>query len=759
MNELLPYILKSTLCLSLLYLAFRTVMRKETFFALNRILLLAVVTCSTLIPLINLPQIIQPVMQEKLMPAFPVIENHLPEFPVVADPPQIYGAENMKAEMPERPFPVMQLTGYIYLAGMLFSLLVLIHGLVILLLLFRKAEIQKMEGYKLLIIEKDIPAFSFWKLIFISRADYTEHGPTILAHEQQHIRLGHFYDLLLMEMAKMIHWFNPVIYWLIQDLKAIHEYQADQHTLTKGIDARKYQLLIIEKGVGHQRLALANSFNHCQIKKRITMMNKQTTGKAWRWKVAIFLPLLALLLMAFGREVENEPPKQGILSLGIISPQDSVKQWTEADFKVFTKETREEIFFEGKTLVIVQIDANSKITVDDETYTINEIPDRIQKWIDFKYAEQKEHIHFNKVSINGQTKMSPSTVITARKDTNTPQEDYLKLLNVVANTVLKVRGNYSKEIFNAPYNRLSVNQRKEIDQLIPMNVAVTNAQLKKFEIAPPPPLQSLNIEIRKDGNYINNRLYSLEEVRKKAEVFHKSNPNAVISLKVDKDVQQERVNEIREVVRNVKVIVDDPPTSTSTSTVQRTLIIECKPNGIYVNDQLSTLEELRLKAREWKNQYPTGNVGLYESKGAQIPYTKVIDVLYSEKIKSINTTIRSEDEDNLFTYNDVTQKPVFTKGDFDDWIGNEIKKIHNKYNKYNNFGFSYSFIISESGEIKNITVKGIGVDRKDINTEFETVLAQMPQWSPGQHKGKAAKVKYARVNAMQYTKDFKTDKI
>ncbi|MGE5426422.1 MAG: M56 family metallopeptidase, partial [Methylococcaceae bacterium] len=293
MNDFIVYILKSTFCLSLLYLTFRTVMRKEAFFALNRMLLLVVVFCSILIPIINLPQIIHPEMQQKLMPAFPVIENQLPEFPVVADPPQFSGSVNAIAEKPERTFPVMEIIGYMYLAGMLISLLILIHGLATLLLLFRKAEIQKMEGFKLLIIEKDIPAFSFWKMIFISRADYIEHGNTILAHEQQHIRLGHFYDLMLMEIAKIAHWFNPVIYWLIQDLKTIHEFQADQSTLTKGIDVNKYQLLIIEKGVGSQRFALANSFNHCQIKKRITMMNKSKTSKAGIWKVATFLPLLA----------------------------------------------------------------------------------------------------------------------------------------------------------------------------------------------------------------------------------------------------------------------------------------------------------------------------------------------------------------------------------------------------------------------------------------------------------------------------------
>jgi TonB family protein len=124
-----------------------------------------------------------------------------------------------------------------------------------------------------------------------------------------------------------LHWFNPVIYWLIRDMKEIHEFQADDYTLTKGIDATKYQLLIIQKGVGPQRFALANSFNHCQIKKRIAMINKQKTNKAWSWKVATFLPLLALLLMAFGRKGESSPlGSSGLSSISQVSSNDSIRK-------------------------------------------------------------------------------------------------------------------------------------------------------------------------------------------------------------------------------------------------------------------------------------------------------------------------------------------------------------------------------------------------------------------------------------------------
>ena len=307
MSSFLMFILKSTLCISLLYLVFRTLMRKENFFLLNRIVLLAVVACSTIIPFIYLPQIIQPALQDKVIPTFIESENSVNEVSPDEGTSTIDVSFPDKKREPQKVLSVQQLVHYVYLTGVFISFLILIHSIVSVFLLFRKATVQQMDGFQMVIIDKEISTFSFGRFVIISQGDFDAHALTILAHEQAHIRLGHFYDLMLMETAKLLHWFNPVIYWLARDLKEIHEFQADHHTLTSGIDATKYQLLIIQKGVGPQRFALANSFNHCQIKNRITMMNKQKTSKAGLWKVATFLPLLALLLVFCGREGKSVP--------------------------------------------------------------------------------------------------------------------------------------------------------------------------------------------------------------------------------------------------------------------------------------------------------------------------------------------------------------------------------------------------------------------------------------------------------------------
>ena len=307
MNSYLLILSKSTLCLSLLYLAFSVLMRKETFFKLNRMVLLLMVLSSALIPFIHSPQLIQPFRQVKLETVF---QRHT----ILEEPIQkndFTAAIQLPAPAFETVKPVnwtaKNILLFIYLSGVLVSILLLLYSIVSILLLFRKARKTNHKGFHLMIVTDDIPAFSFGPYILISQHDYDSNSEAIITHELSHIRLCHFYDLMLMELAKIIFWFNPLVYRMVSDLKEIHEFQADDYTLTSGIDATKYQLLIIQKCVGHQKFALANSFNYCQIKNRITMMNKQKTSKVWRWKVATFLPLLALLLMAFGKTGENVP--------------------------------------------------------------------------------------------------------------------------------------------------------------------------------------------------------------------------------------------------------------------------------------------------------------------------------------------------------------------------------------------------------------------------------------------------------------------
>jgi beta-lactamase regulating signal transducer with metallopeptidase domain len=303
-------------------------MRDETFFRISRFVLLFIVFVSVVIPFIYLPQSNIPIVSIKLDPIFQ--SNTIIEKPVqmIEIPLAMYSSATDSNTIQPIVISTKTVVLFIYLAGVFISLLLFVYSIFSVLWLFRKSRKKDFNGIRLMILNGDIPAFSFRRRILISQHDYDTNAETILTHELSHIRHGHFYDLMLMEIVKIIYWFNPLVYRMGHDLKDIHEFQADEHTVNSGIDATKYQLLIIQECVGHQSFALANSFNHCQIKKRITMMNKSKTSKAWCWKVATFLPLLALLLMAFGNRGENVPEKI-ILPEKVIAPPVIIQKQNE----------------------------------------------------------------------------------------------------------------------------------------------------------------------------------------------------------------------------------------------------------------------------------------------------------------------------------------------------------------------------------------------------------------------------------------------
>ncbi len=311
MNNLLLFLLKSTLSLSLLYLAFSVLMRKETFFKLNRMVLLMMVFSSILIPFLYVPKPVQPRIHVNLEPIFQVSPTIEEPVSTTEIPPILQSDVPSPETMQPVLIPIRTIVTFVYLSGVLVSFLMFVYSIGSVLLLFSKARKTVRNGIRIRVVSHDIPAFSFGRSILISQHELDTNYDAIITHEQSHIRLGHFYDLMLMELVKIIFWFNPLVYRMVNDLKEIHEFQADDRTLNSGIDAKHYQILIIRKCVGHQKFALANRFNHCQIKNRIAMINKQKTSKARRWKVATFLPLLALLLIFCGRKSSNAPTDQG----------------------------------------------------------------------------------------------------------------------------------------------------------------------------------------------------------------------------------------------------------------------------------------------------------------------------------------------------------------------------------------------------------------------------------------------------------------
>lgn len=268
MVALLIYLIKSTICISLFYLVFRWTLKKEGLFFLNRILLIAILLLSLVIPLVRVPTLFHQTIKLKAFPneilfEMPKLDDVAMQFSSDIETQSQDSLATSVTILSEKNISGEQLSIVIYLLGFMIFLLALLVSLVKFFLLLYQTKIYRKKHYRLALVNRPISPMSFGHFIIMSKQDYKENRNEILNHEMAHIRFRHTYDLLLVELVKLFHWFNPFVYLLRNDLKEIQEYQVNRHLLNTGIDSRKYQLLLIKKCVGAERYSLVNSFNHC----------------------------------------------------------------------------------------------------------------------------------------------------------------------------------------------------------------------------------------------------------------------------------------------------------------------------------------------------------------------------------------------------------------------------------------------------------------------------------------------------------------
>ncbi len=311
------YLLKSALLLALLYGAFALLLSRETFHRLNRLALLCVLVASVVLPAVQISLDNAPFMSYMNVGTLYVETNATTALPGIPDAISDHAAlpATDKAEQ-ESDFrnEMMFFLQCLYVAGLLVSLSLFLVQMFRLMRDIRGGVHTKDEAGNTVVIHAgDFAPYSFLHYIFINASDYETLRRPILAHEQAHIRLCHTFDLLLFEVVKAIQWFNPFVYLLGRDLKAVHEYEADNAVLNFGIDAKTYQLLLVTKAVGGRLQTVCNNLSHHSLKKRIKMMQKNESNRWLMGKVLVLPALMAMAVVAFAKpkttidDGDNEP--------------------------------------------------------------------------------------------------------------------------------------------------------------------------------------------------------------------------------------------------------------------------------------------------------------------------------------------------------------------------------------------------------------------------------------------------------------------
>ncbi len=141
--------------------------------------------------------------------------------------------------------------------------------------------------------------FSWANFIVVSHDDLESNGREIVIHELAHIKERHSLDIVALNIATIILWFNPAAWLTKRALQQVHEYCADQSVLSAGVNAKEYQLLLIKKAVGKSLYSISNSLNHSNLKNRITMILQKKSSRVAAAKCLYAIPLVALSVAMF----------------------------------------------------------------------------------------------------------------------------------------------------------------------------------------------------------------------------------------------------------------------------------------------------------------------------------------------------------------------------------------------------------------------------------------------------------------------------
>jgi len=169
----------------------------------------------------------------------------------------------------------------------------------------RQHTYMRIGPFKYFSIPENAQPFSFFTMIFLPP---TQHFTIISLHEEQHARLHHTLDILLSGFLFVLFWINPM-YWLItNELRNIHEYQADEAVLASGTDMKQYQQILLTAAFGTIPVMPVSHLKQSTIKKRIIMMKqKKSFRSSALWLLpAVMLVSAAIWFTACGSKKQSE---------------------------------------------------------------------------------------------------------------------------------------------------------------------------------------------------------------------------------------------------------------------------------------------------------------------------------------------------------------------------------------------------------------------------------------------------------------------
>lgn len=312
MPELFVYLIKVNAAVVLFYLVYHFLLRRLTFYALNRYYLLFAFVFSALYPLLK----VENWLGNQQVPE--VVYTISPDWEKVAEPSS-FGIWNI----------ALIVFGVVVVA----LLLRLGMNLISLYRIHRDSVPARWHYFQFRHVLQQINPFSFWKNIYVHMEAHDEHElKDIFQHEQVHVEELHTVDTLLAEAFSIICWFNPASWLMRFAVRENLEFITDQRVISSGVDKRAYQFSLLQLGTANLKdvqlqkaiarandpIEVANHFNLKHLKNRIRMMNKARSSSLHLGKYVILVPVIVSLAIIFAISRKHVTSETLLERIGVI---------------------------------------------------------------------------------------------------------------------------------------------------------------------------------------------------------------------------------------------------------------------------------------------------------------------------------------------------------------------------------------------------------------------------------------------------------
>ena len=436
MITFLTYQLKVAVIIAVFYIFYRLFLIKDSWHRLNRIVLLSTALLSFLLPVCIIT-----IHKTEVLP-----------MPVA----QLVQAVSSTPAQPSTPWWHIALMA-VYAAGVVFVLARVLTSVLRVRRIIRHARKEvTSDGTTVYIMPGNEASFSWMGHIVISEADWNNNESAIIRHEKAHVALRHSIDVLITDILAAAQWFNPAIWMLRIDLRAVHEYEADDTVLRSGTDLRSYQYLLISKAAAMNGYTIANNFNHSILKNRIFMMEKERTTRRSLLRALYLLPLVCISLAlnaqtkvnyVYNDNEADQSPKVTVIKATLN--QDSLEFTGTADYDLI--KSLPGVQFDEDANITVNGKPVSKVLMDGKTVYENKdskIPDHT---IRMNYTKDKEYVSYTDTIYStisdGRKSMSISSGMF-KTDANDPRLNDVAKANISLS--LSDDANIEEEIRNLP---------------------------------------------------------------------------------------------------------------------------------------------------------------------------------------------------------------------------------------------------------------------------------------------------------------------